>query len=173
MCTDTHQSTFTQCTEWGCINHAMEDDKDSMIIKPEDAWAADTGESDPETWVPAPNTAPIDNDGILPLPPTWNEECDHYIVYHRHAPTVCLIHKSYETIYENVTGVYPWLRRGFYKTFEAHLNKLSEETKDGELMLPIIAEKDYWWVCELKITPSVRRNPRRQSRGNAPESYRV
>ena len=107
---------------------------------------------------------PIDS-GSEPLPPTWNEEYDHYIVYLRHAPTVCPMFKTYERIYENITCVFPWLGRGFYKSFEAHLNKLSEETRDGKTMLPVIAKKKYWWSYQ----PTPRRNPRRATRDGLPD----
>ena len=148
----------------------IDDNKQSLPFMPNDA--SISALSDLEFWLARGDeycNTPIDS-GSQPLPPNWNEECDHYIVYLRHAPTVCTMHKTYEHIYANITGVYPWLGRGFYKTFETHLTKLSEETRNGKTMLPVIAKKKYWWAFDPDNSAFVRRNPRRATRGDLPDS---
>lgn len=100
------------------------------------------------------------------LPPNWAEYLDHFIIYLRHAPTVRPVDKTYEAIYTNLIGVFPYLGDGFYNDFERHLKKLSEETKDGKLVLPEIERRKYWWAFDPENSPFIRRNPRREARDN-------
>ena len=98
------------------------------------------------------------------LPSNWAEYLDHFIIYLRHAPTVWPEDKTYEAIYRNLIGVFPYLGDGFYEAFEQHLKRLSEETKNGKLVLPEIEKRKYWWAFDPENSPFIRRNPRRGAR---------